>query len=128
MASAFQQHPTTPKRAARRRSRLDRVLDPDLFKVLGEPTRAKLFACLVKCDRPCSVTEVAACCSIDFSMVARHLAALARAGVLDARKEGRTVWYAARSEEVAGRLRDIAGAIDEWRGDGACGGAGGCCA
>jgi len=127
MASAIQQHPTTPKRAARQRSKLDRLLDPDFFKVLGEPTRARLFACLVKCGRPCSVTEVAECCSIDFSMVARHLGALARAGVLDASKEGRTVWYSAKSGEIAARLRDLANAIDEWRGEDACDTGGGCC-
>lgn len=121
-------HPTTPARAARRRARLDRLLDPEVFKVLGEPTRAKIFACLVKCGRPCSVTEVAACCSIDFSMVARHLGALARAGILDSQKDGRTVWYSAKGEEIAARLRDLADAIEEWRHGDACGPDGGCCA
>ena len=95
--------------------------------MLGEPTRAKLFACLVKCGRPCSVTEVAECCSIDFSMVARHLGALARAGALDANKVGRTVWYAAKSDDLAARLRDLADAIDEWQGGDACGGDQACC-
>jgi len=117
MASVFQNQPDDPKQAFRRRGRIDERLDPEFFKILGEPTRAKLLACLIKCHRPCSVTEVAACCSTDFSMVARHLAALSRAGVLTSRKEGRTVWYEAPSEELAARFRAIADAIDEW-GDG----------
>ena len=120
MASAFHHLPATPKQAARRRGRLDRLLDVEVFKALGEPTRARLLACLIKCGRPCSVTEVAECCSIDFSMVARHLAALARAGLLGSRKEGRTVWYAAASPELAARFRALADAIDEWTATGCC--------
>lgn len=119
MASQIQHPPTTPRQAARRRSDLDRRLDAELFKALAEPTRARLLACLIKCGRPCSVTEVAACCDIDFSMVARHLATLALAGVLHARKEGRTVWYEAPSADLAARFRALADAIDEWT-DGGC--------
>lgn len=63
-------------------------------------------------------------------MVARHLAMLARAGVLDARKEGRTVWYSANRRELAAWFRDIADAIEEWGTTtycelGDCGGEGG---
>lgn len=117
----FQNPPATPRQASRRRATVDRLLDPGLFKVLGEPTRARVLACLIKCRRPCSVTELAACCSIDFSMVARHLSALARAGVLRANKQGRTVWYEAPAGELAGRFRALADAIEEWAADPACG-------
>lgn len=102
-----------------------------LFKAIGEPTRAKLLACLVKCGRPCSVTEVAECCSIDFSMVARHLAALARAGLLEARKEGRSVWYQARAAELSAQFHELGDAITEWSAVDGCdsessSGSGGC--
>lgn len=117
MASIFKQSHATPRQASRKRARVDRLLDPGFFKAIGEPTRARLLACLIKCGRPCSVTEVAECCSTDFSMVARHLAALASAGVLDARKQGRTVWYSADAEALSARLRDLADAIDEWNGE-----------
>ena len=89
------------------------MLDTDLFKALAEPTRARLLSCLLKCDRPCSVTEIAECCAIDFSMVARHLAIMARAGLLSTEKKGRTVWYAADGAALAGRFRDLADALDE---------------
>lgn len=105
---------SSPRQAARRRARVDRLLDPELFKALSDPTRLRLLTCLIKCGRPCSVTEVAQCCSIDFSMVARHLAALARAGVLHAEKQGRTHWYRAEVGALSGLFRDIADAIDEW--------------
>lgn len=119
--------PATPRQAVRRRARLDALLDPELLKVLAEPTRARLLSCLLKCGRPCSVTEIAECCSIDFSVVSRHLATMARAGILDADKQGRTVWYAADGDALAEHFRDLADAIDELRPDddacasGACG-------
>lgn len=106
--------PASPRQAARRRAAVDRLLDPELFKALSDPTRLKLLACLVKCGRRCSVTEVAECCSVDFSVVARHLALLARAGALEATKEGRTMWYAPRCTHLSQHLRSLADAIDEW--------------
>lgn len=114
MTQVFQQS-ATPKQAARRTTRLDRILDPDLLKALAEPTRARLLSCLLKCGRPCSVTEVAECCATDFSMVARHLATMARAGLLSSEKKGRTVWYAADGPALAARFRELADAIDELR-------------
>jgi len=131
MASIYKQSPASPKQAARRRAPVDKLLDPGLFKALAEPTRAKIVACLIKCGRPCSVTEIAQCCSIDFSVVARHLTALARSGVLESQKEGRTVWYTARSADLADRFRAIAAAIEEWKasdcGDTGCGCTDNCC-
>lgn len=127
MASVIQRVPISPRQAARRRVRLDRVLDPELLRAIAEPTRARLLSCLLKCGRPCSVTEVAACCSIDFSMVARHLATMARAGLLTAEKRGRTVWYAADGAALSARFRELADAIDELRPDpGCCAAEGGC--
>ena len=120
MASVIQRTAPSPKQAVRRRARLDRLLEPEMLKALAEPTRARLLSCLLKCARPCSVTEVAACCSIDFSMVARHLATMARAGLLTSEKRGRTVWYTADGAGLAARFRDLADAIDELAPDAAC--------
>lgn len=101
-------------------------MDPELFRALGDPTRAGLLACLAKCARACSVGEVAECCEVDLSVVSRHLSLLARAGVLEPSKQGRTVMYRLRGAELASRLRALASALEF--GDG-CGtdGAGGCC-
>lgn len=84
-----------------------------MLKALAEPTRARLLSCLLKCGRPCSVTEIAECCSIDFSMVARHLAILARAELLTSEKQGRTVWYSANPIALGSYFRDLADSIDE---------------
>ena len=72
--------PLTPRHAAARKGPIDAALDADLFKALGDPTRLQLLACLAKCARPCSVSEVADCCHVDLSVVSRHLALLQRAG------------------------------------------------
>lgn len=121
MTRTSRQRPASPRQAARRSAAVDRLLDTELFKALGDPTRARLLSCLVKCGRPCSVSEVAECCSVDFSVVARHLSQLARAGVLGSTKQGRTVWYQVRSDELCQRLRQLADAIAEWAPRGECG-------
>ena len=104
--------PATPREAARSTRPIDARLDPELFKALSDPTRLKLLACVAKCARACSVGEVALCCEVDLSTVSRHLATLARAGVMESSKEGTTVRYAVRYEHVAGALRDLADALD----------------
>lgn len=95
------------------------MLDVDLFRAIGEPTRARLLGCLIKCGRPCSVSEVAECCEVDFSVVARHLTQLARAEVLESKKDGRRVLYHAKRDELSAKLRALADAVDEWAGPGA---------
>lgn len=102
--------------AAALRRRIDDLLCPDLFRALCDPTRVKLLACLAKCGRSASVSEVAECCSVDFSVVSRHLSLMADAGVLRSEKKGRAVMYAVRYEEIAGKLRALADAIEECRG------------
>jgi DNA-binding transcriptional ArsR family regulator len=119
MAPVHHSTPRSPRQAARRRAALDRLLDPDLFKALADPTRARILACLVKCGRACSVTEVAECCAVDFSVVNRHLGALARAGLATREKASGVVWYEARGAVLADRFRGLADAIAEWD-PGAC--------
>lgn len=113
MTQINKQLPRTPKQAARRAGPLDELLDPELFKALGDPTRVLLLACLAKCGRACSVSEVAGCCSVDLSVVSRHLAMLAGAGVLAPSKQGRVMSYTLRSAQLSARLRALADAIDQ---------------
>jgi ArsR family transcriptional regulator, arsenate/arsenite/antimonite-responsive transcriptional repressor len=105
--------PATPRQAARCCGPLDDLLDPVLFKAFSDPTRVSLIGCIAKCGRGCSVGEVAECCSVDMSVVSRHLALLARTGVLEAKKEGRTVFYRVRYAQLSRSLRSLADALDE---------------
>jgi len=120
MTQITKHRPTTPKQAAKRVFPLDKALDAELFKALSDPTRLKLLACLSKCGRMCSVTEVAECCSVDFSVVSRHLSMLADAGVLESKKDGRTVFYQVQFARLCGALRSIADAIEQCCPSGSC--------
>lgn len=110
----------TPKRAAGLRRALDAELNEGLFKALADPTRLHVLACLAKCRRACSVSEIAECCSVDLSVVSRHLALLARAGILHADKKGRTVFYQVRFASLVQSLRDLAQAFEECCPQGCC--------
>ena len=120
MTQVTKSPPRTPRQAARRQGPIDRLLDPELFKALSDPTRLRLLACLSKCGRACSVTEVAECCAVDFSVVSRHLAMLADAGVLDVQKVGRTTFYQVRYQHVSQELRALADALGDCCPGGKC--------
>jgi DNA-binding transcriptional ArsR family regulator len=93
---------------------LDAALDLHLFRALAEGTRLKLFACLVKCGRACTVSELAEVCGVDFSVVNKHLKLMAASGLLQAEKQGRTVWYRAQCGDFCDRLRRLVASIAEW--------------
>ncbi len=112
MTQVYRHRPRTPRQAAARRQPLDALLDPGLFKALADPTRVLLLGCLIKCGRPCSVGEIAECCSVDLSVVSRHLKQLEAAGVTTTTKEGRTVLYTVRYDHVCRTLRALCDAIE----------------
>lgn len=107
-------YPDTPDSAIGVKAAIDDRLDLQLFKALSDPTRLLVLSCLVKCGRPCSVSEVAQCCDVEFSVVNKHMKVLAAAGVLLAEKKGRTVWYAARCGDLCERFAGLIDAIAEW--------------
>ena len=107
-------YPDSPESAVHVKAAIDDRLDQRLFKALSDPTRLLVLSCLVKCGRPCSVSEVAECCDVEFSVVNKHMKVLAAAGVLSADKEGRTVWYAARCGDLCDRFARLIDAIAEW--------------
>ena len=90
---------------------LSRTLDASLFKALGDPTRLHLLSCLAGCCRACSVSEVAACCEVDLSVVSRHLSQLEAAGVLTSRKQGKSVFYTVAYGPLSEALRRLSVAV-----------------
>lgn len=125
--------PRNPRVAARLRDGLDTLLDAALFAALADPTRVRLVSCIAKCCRACTVGEIAECCSVDLSVVSRHLKALSEAGVLSSAREGRVVRYSLCSGELAARFRALADALEAKApqpetGSDCCGGSSnGCC-
>ena len=88
------------------------LLEPRFFKALCEPNRIAMLIQLARCCRACTVSEIADCCTVDISVVSRHLAVLRDAGVLDARKKGKQVYYRVRHSLLASTLRSMADVIE----------------
>ena len=88
------------------------VLDARFFKGLGDPSRLAILARLAEHGKPMTVGEVAECCPTCVSVVSRHLAMLREAGILEARREGREVYYSIRFAELAVTLRAMADAVE----------------
>lgn len=118
--------PGTPAQAACCPGPIDGLLDAELFRALGDPTRALLVGCLIKCGRGCTVGELAACCAVDTSVVSRHLTRLGQAGALTNERDGRVVRYRV-SGVLSDRLRALADEIDRCVCDGARNAGGDCC-
>lgn len=91
---------------------LAELLSPDFFKALGDANRLGLLRTLAEQSTPASVGELGSCCKVDLSVVSRHLAILRNAGVLEARRRGKQVFYRARTRALARRLRGIADALE----------------
>jgi ArsR family transcriptional regulator len=92
---------------------LQRWLTPELFRALGDPTRLGLLADLASGGGERTVTSLGGCCAVDLSVVSRHLRVLRDAGVVEARKQGKEVFYRVRSKALAGILRGLADALED---------------
>ena len=91
---------------------LRRLLAPDLFRSLADPTRLQVLLRLACAPVAQTVTEIASCCGVHLSGVSRHLAALRAAGVVHCERSGREVRYALDRTRLTSTLRDLADAID----------------
>ena len=87
-------------------------MEPRFFKALAEPARVAVLARLAEFSEPTTVTQVAACCPQNLSVISRHLAALREAGIVEADKRGKEVYYALKYRELAATLRAVADAIE----------------
>ena len=88
------------------------LLEPRFFRALCDPSRVALLARLAQCCEPCTVSQLAACCPTDVSVVSRHLAMLRDAGILHAKRRGKEVYYSVRYPELIATLRSLADAFE----------------
>lgn len=79
------------------------------FKVLGEPNRLRLLACLRSGEL--SVTALVSATRSTQSNVSRHLQTLADAGLVSRRKEGVTVYYAIADATVFELCEHVCGSV-----------------
>ncbi|MEM1432582.1 MAG: metalloregulator ArsR/SmtB family transcription factor [Pseudomonadota bacterium] len=83
-----------------------------LLKALGEFNRLSLVYELCQCEEPQNAMCLCECCSVDASVVSRHLKLLEQEGVVRMRKKGRERKYALNRHEVAEKLRTLADLIE----------------
>ena len=94
---------------------LEALFEPRFFKALCDPCRIGILSRLARAGGPQTVSEVASCCPTDVSVVSRHLATLRDAGIVEAEKRGKEVYYRVRYPELAATLRAMADAIEGCR-------------
>ncbi len=94
---------------------LGALFRPAFYRALCDPTRLSILAWLAQQRVPRNVSEIAgsSCCSIDLSVVSRHLACLRDAGIIESSRRGREVIYRVRTEALVDTLRGLADAIEQ---------------
>lgn len=92
--------------------KLKASFSPKLFKALCDPNRLAILSALAEAGKPQPVGDIAACSPTDLSVVSRHLATLREAGIVNAEKRGRSVYYGVRYDALAAALREMADALD----------------
>lgn len=88
------------------------LISPRFFKALCDPNRVTILSRLAEGCAPQTVSQVAQCCPVDISTVSRHLALLRDAGILEARRQGKEVYYSVSTANLVRTLRSIADAIE----------------
>ena len=84
-----------------------------VFHALADPTRRHVVERLAE-RGSVTATEVASDLPISRQAVAKHLAALADAGLVEARREGRETRYRLEAEPLAGAMSWMAGVGGRW--------------
>ena len=84
----------------------------NFLKALGEFNRLSLVYKLCECRAPQNAMCLCDCCSVDASVVSRHLKTLAQAGILKSDKKGRERTYTLDRANVAKELRALATKIE----------------
>jgi DNA-binding transcriptional ArsR family regulator len=85
----------------------------ELWAAMGDPTRRRVVDVLL--DRgEATATAMAGELPVTRQAVAKHLAVLDRAGLVQARRQGREVRYAIRPQRLVAATRSMAQVAAEW--------------
>jgi DNA-binding transcriptional ArsR family regulator len=74
-------------------------LKAELFKALAHPVRVQALEQIVAKER--SVSELATTLGIEISHLSKQLGVLRKAGVVDTRRDGTTIYYSVRDPRLA---------------------------
>lgn len=83
-------------------------LKADLFKVLGHPVRVRIIDLLREGER--KVGDLQTALELDTSGTSQHLGALRRAGLVETRRQGTTIYYRLRDPRML-QLLAVAGQV-----------------
>jgi ArsR family transcriptional regulator, cadmium/lead-responsive transcriptional repressor len=89
------------------------VADDRLWAAVADPTRRRLLDLLLA-QGEATATALAGELPVSRQAVAKHLAVLDRAGLVDGRRQGREVRYAVRPERVEEARQRMAEVAAEW--------------
>jgi DNA-binding transcriptional ArsR family regulator len=95
-------------------------MSPEFFKALSDPNRIALLVYLAESGKEQKVSEMSCCCPIDLSVISRHLGVLRDAGILEAQKRGREVFYRVNVDKLTTLLRSLADSLEACCPDGYC--------
>ena len=84
-----------------------------VFAALADPTRWRVLSLLAERGEG-TATSLAGELPVSRVAVVKHLAVLDRAGLVEARREGREVRYTVRTEPLDDAARWMAGIASEW--------------
>jgi ArsR family transcriptional regulator, virulence genes transcriptional regulator len=71
----------------------------DIYSAFGSQVRTKLILCLAKKQK--NVTQLIHTCTLSQSAVSQHLSKLKKSGIVEAKKEGKEVWYSLKYKKAA---------------------------
>lgn len=74
----------------------------DIFKLMGDPTRVRLFWILCHCEE--CVLNLSAMMDMSSPAISHHLKLLKALGLINSRRDGKEVYYTASDSEEAGAL------------------------
>jgi DNA-binding transcriptional ArsR family regulator len=87
--------------------------DDDLWAAIGDPSRRRVLDVIVARGEA-TPTALAAELPFTRQAVAKHLAVLVRAGLVEGRRQGREVRYAIRPEALDVAAREVARVAARW--------------
>jgi DNA-binding transcriptional ArsR family regulator len=85
----------------------------ELWAAIGEPTRRRLLDALLARGEA-TATTLAGELPVTRQAIAKHLAILDRAGLVEAHREGRELRYRVRPERLDEARRSVADVADGW--------------
>lgn len=84
-------------------------LDIEVIKALGDETRIEILKVIGK--REMNASDIAVKCTLSRPTISHHMQILKRANVLEARKEGKEIYYSVNMQTLKGLSQSLLGFI-----------------